>query len=103
MNGESGGAVSRLDGLRAAVREQHYADESAVVESEALTNSAAWMRRLVSRLGEPVVRRAMLQAMRIVGRQFVLGRDIEEAMRHTQRSHRLHGVGACGEVPKLHQ
>jgi len=30
--------------------------------------------RLVSRLGEPVVREAMRQAMRIMGQQFVLGR-----------------------------
>ncbi len=37
--------------------------------------------RLVNRSGEPVIRQAMRQAMRILGRQFVLGRTIQEAMR----------------------
>ncbi len=40
-----------------------------------------WFRGLVSRLGEPVVRRAMLQSMRIMGGQYVLGRTIKEAMK----------------------
>ena len=35
---------------------------------------------LVRRLGEPVIRRAVGQAMAEMGSQFVLGRDIEEAM-----------------------
>ncbi|WP_019646432.1 bifunctional proline dehydrogenase/L-glutamate gamma-semialdehyde dehydrogenase PutA [Novispirillum itersonii] len=38
------------------------------------------VRRLVSRLGEPVIRQALKQAMKIMGRQFVLGRTIDEAM-----------------------
>jgi len=41
---------------------------------------ASFLRRLVARLGEPVVRTAFRQAMRIMGRQFVMGRDIEEAL-----------------------
>ncbi len=36
--------------------------------------------RLVARGGEPVIRQAMVQAMRILGRQFVMGRTIEEAL-----------------------
>ena len=36
--------------------------------------------RLISRSGEPVIRRAVRQAMRILGRQFVLGRTIQEAL-----------------------
>ena len=39
------------------------------------------MRRLVSSLGEPVVRQAVLQAMRIMGGQYVLGRTIEEGLK----------------------
>ncbi len=35
---------------------------------------------LVRRSGEPVIRQAMRQAMRIMGRQFVLGQSIEEAL-----------------------
>src|SRR5262245_35433206 len=41
---------------------------------------ATFLRRLVARLGEPVVRTAFRQAMRIMGRQFVMGRDIDEAL-----------------------
>jgi len=40
-----------------------------------------FMQRLVSRLGEPVVRGAMRQAMRIMGHQFVMGRTIGEALK----------------------
>ncbi len=36
--------------------------------------------RLVGRLGEPVIRQAVFQAMRILGRQFVMGRGIDEAL-----------------------
>ena len=35
----------------------------------------------MKRSGEPVIRKAMRQAMRIMGKQFVLGRTIEEALR----------------------
>ncbi len=38
------------------------------------------LRRLVARSGEPVIRQAVTQAMRILGRQFVMGRDIGEAL-----------------------
>jgi RHH-type proline utilization regulon transcriptional repressor/proline dehydrogenase/delta 1-pyrroline-5-carboxylate dehydrogenase len=37
------------------------------------------LQRMVSRLGEPVIRQALRQAMRVMGRQFVLGRTIDEA------------------------
>ncbi len=42
--------------------------------------------RLVSRLGEPVIREAMIHAMRIVGQQFVMGRTIEEALERAHKS-----------------
>ncbi|WP_420347216.1 bifunctional proline dehydrogenase/L-glutamate gamma-semialdehyde dehydrogenase PutA [Pelagibius sp.] len=38
------------------------------------------LRRLVQKSGEPVIRSAVTQAMRILGRQFVMGRSIEEAL-----------------------
>src|SRR5215467_6832757 len=37
-------------------------------------------RRLVARLGEPVIRQAVTSAVRLLGRHFVLGRTIEEAL-----------------------
>ncbi len=45
-----------------------------------IRDPATFLRRLVARLGEPVVRTAFRQAMRIMGRQFVIGRDIDEAL-----------------------
>ncbi|MBO9661895.1 bifunctional proline dehydrogenase/L-glutamate gamma-semialdehyde dehydrogenase PutA [Dokdonella sp.] len=38
------------------------------------------LKRLVGRAGEPVIRLAVRQAMRIMGHQFVMGRTIEEAL-----------------------
>ncbi|MGB3712498.1 MAG: bifunctional proline dehydrogenase/L-glutamate gamma-semialdehyde dehydrogenase PutA [Erythrobacter sp.] len=49
------------------------------------------LKRTVNRLGEPVIRRATLQAMRILGGQFVYGRDIEEALKRA-RSERAKGL-----------
>ncbi|TVQ52519.1 MAG: bifunctional proline dehydrogenase/L-glutamate gamma-semialdehyde dehydrogenase PutA [Rhodobacteraceae bacterium] len=42
---------------------------------------AAALRGLVRRVGEPVVRTAVAQAMKLLGRQFVLGETIADAMR----------------------
>ncbi|MCB1377240.1 MAG: bifunctional proline dehydrogenase/L-glutamate gamma-semialdehyde dehydrogenase PutA, partial [Alphaproteobacteria bacterium] len=39
-----------------------------------------FLKRLVSRSGEPIIRNAMKHAMRIMGKQFVLGRTIDEAL-----------------------
>lgn len=39
-----------------------------------------WLKQLVNKVGEPVVRQGVLQAMRIMGGQYVLGRTIEEGM-----------------------
>ena len=47
---------------------------------------------MVRRMGEPVVRTAVAQAMKELGRQFVLGRTIEEAM------NRARGMQAKGYV-----
>ncbi len=42
---------------------------------------AGRLRALLKRVGEPVIRKAVARAMREMGRQFVLGRDIAEAMK----------------------
>ena len=42
------------------------------------------LRGLVRRMGEPVVRKAVGQSMRILGRQFVLGQTIEEGMKNAR-------------------
>lgn len=41
---------------------------------------AGTLRSVVKRVGEPVIRKAVGQAMRELGQQFVLGRNIDEAM-----------------------
>jgi len=50
------------------------------LDEEAVSDTGSWVRRLVNNLGEPVVRQAVLQAMRIMGGQYVLGRSISEAL-----------------------
>jgi len=51
------------------------------LDEEITGDTANWVRNLVSTLGEPVVRQAVLQAMRIMGGQYVLGRTIEEGLK----------------------
>jgi RHH-type transcriptional regulator, proline utilization regulon repressor / proline dehydrogenase / delta 1-pyrroline-5-carboxylate dehydrogenase len=45
-----------------------------------LGDVSGYFKRLITRSGEPVIRGAMKQAMRIMGKQFVLGRTIDEAL-----------------------
>ena len=42
-------------------------------------------KRLVGRVGEPVIRLAVRQAMRIMGHQFVMGRTIAEALTRSRK------------------
>jgi RHH-type proline utilization regulon transcriptional repressor/proline dehydrogenase/delta 1-pyrroline-5-carboxylate dehydrogenase len=56
------------------------------LEQEA--DPGAWLSRLVQRLGEPVLRQALLQAMRVLGRHFVLGQTIEQAIRRAREAER---------------
>ena len=42
-------------------------------------------QRLVGRIGEPVIRLAVRQAMRIMGHQFVMGRTIDEALARSRK------------------
>jgi len=43
-------------------------------------------RRLVKRIGEPMVRTATYQAMKLMGKQFVLGRTIDEALKNSRKN-----------------
>ena len=51
-------------------------------------NWKAALGRAVGRLGEPVVRTAVREAMKILGRNFVFGRDIGEALKRAQPERR---------------
>jgi RHH-type proline utilization regulon transcriptional repressor/proline dehydrogenase/delta 1-pyrroline-5-carboxylate dehydrogenase len=59
------------------------------------------LKRLVNRSGEPVVRTAIRQAMRIMGHQYVMGRTIDEALdRSLQKKNRIyrHSFDMLGEA-----
>ena len=64
-------------------------------------NFAGAMRRLVGRSGEPVIRLAVRQAMKIMGHQFVMGRTIKEALKRSRdkdnRAYR-HSYDMLGEA-----
>jgi RHH-type proline utilization regulon transcriptional repressor/proline dehydrogenase/delta 1-pyrroline-5-carboxylate dehydrogenase len=69
-------------------------------QGEAQGLSAA-LSRMIARGGEPLIRRGMDLAMRMLGNQFVAGRDIEEALDHArereQRGYR-HSYDMLGEA-----
>ena len=48
------------------------------------TDPASMVQRLVASSGEPVIRQALRQAMRIIGNQFVLGETIEAALANAE-------------------
>ena len=47
----------------------------------AVENVISFLKTMVNKSGEPVIRSSMLQAMRIMGKQFVLGRTMKEALK----------------------
>ncbi|MGA9854079.1 MAG: bifunctional proline dehydrogenase/L-glutamate gamma-semialdehyde dehydrogenase PutA [Gammaproteobacteria bacterium] len=64
-------------------------------------NVSNYMAKLVTRLGEPVIRAAFRQAMRIMGHQFVMGRTIEEALKRaasTENRAYRHSYDMLGEA-----
>ncbi|MEE8272540.1 MAG: bifunctional proline dehydrogenase/L-glutamate gamma-semialdehyde dehydrogenase PutA [Alphaproteobacteria bacterium] len=50
-----------------------------VLKEDATEDLAETLREVLRRVGEPVIRTAVGRAMREMGRQFVLGRDVKEA------------------------
>ena len=50
------------------------------LDAQGATSPAAWFARLAARAGEPVVRLALRQGMRLMAEQFVMGRTIGEAL-----------------------
>src|ERR1700761_5890775 len=50
-------------------------------DEEARADLSGFIRRLAGRLGEPVIRRAVGAAVKIMGEQFVLGATIDKAIR----------------------
>lgn len=64
---------------------------------------AGVMRSTVRKLGEPVARTAVGEAMRLMGRQFVLGRSISEALENGSKDREegyLHSFDMLGEAAR---
>ena len=59
------------------------------LDEVATRNPGQTLGRLVSRAGEPLVRTAMRQAMKIMGHQFVMGRTIGEALKRSLKNEKL--------------
>lgn len=56
---------------------------------DTVRNFGGSLKRILGRSGEPVIRLAVRQAMKIMGHQFVMGRTIHEALKRAQeREHR---------------
>ena len=55
-----------------------------VLDDEPSSGPGALLRGAIKRLGEPVIRTAALQAMKVLGQQFVLGQNIGEALRRAR-------------------
>jgi RHH-type transcriptional regulator, proline utilization regulon repressor / proline dehydrogenase / delta 1-pyrroline-5-carboxylate dehydrogenase len=55
------------------------------VDRREIGSMGAWFSRLASRIGEPLARSALRQAMRVLGHQFVMGRTIAEALERASR------------------
>ena len=48
-------------------------------------DAGGWLRKLTRKAGEPLVRLAVRQAMKIIGGEFVVGRSIEEALERSAK------------------
>ena len=73
--------------------------------SETRGNAIGALRRLVGRAGEPVIRLAVRQAMKIMGFQFVMGRTIEEALERAAASRKMRRIATrstCAAKARLH-
>ncbi|NJR13482.1 MAG: hypothetical protein HC779_03570 [Phyllobacteriaceae bacterium] len=65
------------------------------------------MKSVVQRLGEPVVRTAVAQAMKMLGTQFVLGSTIDDALENAkadrQKGNVLHSFDMLGEAARTEE
>ena len=67
------------------------------VDDEAKADLPLFLKRLAGRVGEPVIRAAVAQAVRIMGEQFVLGRTIEAALERARKEGYLCSFDMLGE------
>ncbi len=67
------------------------------VEPQARDDLGGYMKRLTARIGEPVIRQAVMAAVRIMGEQFVLGRTIGDALARAKRDKMIASFDMLGE------
>jgi len=65
------------------------------VDKAAKSDVSTFMRNLTRKAGEPVIRTAMMQAMRIMGEQFVVGRTIDSAIERSETLGLDGGASIC--------
>ena len=65
------------------------------VDAAAKRDISGFMQKLTQKAGAPVIRAAMMQAMRIMGEQFVVGRTIDEAIHKSEALGLTDKVGLC--------
>jgi len=71
------------------------------LDPESAGNAGTWFARLAARAGEPVVRVALRQGMKIMAEQFVMGRTIGDALQRSREpAHAayLHSYDMLGEA-----
>ena len=68
-----------------------------LIDVSGMDDASGTIRRLAARVGEPIVRAAVAQAVRIMGEQFVLGRSIEDAIARAARENLLCSFDMLGE------
>ncbi|WP_309643944.1 bifunctional proline dehydrogenase/L-glutamate gamma-semialdehyde dehydrogenase PutA [Phenylobacterium sp.] len=67
------------------------------VDDQARNDLPGFLKRLVERIGEPVVRKAVAQAIGIMGEQFVLGRTIALALKRAAKEGQVCSFDMLGE------
>ena len=77
-----------------------------LVQEPAAHDWGSVLHRIVARSGEPVLRQAVTSAIRILARQFVMGRTIAEALaraRPAERKHYRHSYDMLGEAARTQE
>jgi len=65
------------------------------------TDVGGWLGRMANKLGEPIVRASLKQGMKLMAEQFVMGRDIDEALTRsvtTDQAKYRHSFDMLGEA-----
>jgi len=71
------------------------------LDAESADNAGTWLGRLAARAGEPVVRLALRQGMKLMAEQFVMGRTIQDALERSRSAEHAayrHSYDMLGEA-----